>query len=261
MSNEIPPCAGEYSKVDSACNGEVNGKTDDDCSPCGWRDNCVALAAFVQDRDKSPEDYLDTDGEEVVAKNGTEHFLKMCAAQVRRYGVENGEITKRPVKPKRKRPAPTARARRKSAKAVKKLAVERRIGLAALFQHFKTHLIENLDGLKFTPPKGIVVPGKLYAIDRAETSGYIAIYCKKPGILGVPIAQLNLRPQSVTYDIELPVEYVSFEGIGKRTMGKINPQPISNGRFKCICKGMDAEGVALVAQAIARLIKNGRIVL
>lgn len=255
----IPQCAGEHDKIDVICNGDPKGKTQDDKAPCGWRDSCVAFKAFLVGRGKTPEDYLDIDGDSVVAKKGNRRFAKMCAAQIREYGVENGEMTKKPVPPKRRRRKPTKRARLKSAKAVKALAVRRRKDLAVIFQHFKAHLIENLDGVKFVPPKGVVLSGHLYSIDRAETSGYIAIYCKQPGVMGAPIAQLNLRPRSVTYDIELPVDFTSYGGIGKRVMDKIRPHPIDDGRFRSICKGMDMEGAALVAQTIARMIGDGRI--
>lgn len=250
MSKVIPQCAGEYEFGDLTCNGDSSSCDELDKAPCAWRDRCVAFQAFLEDRGKTIDDYLDSSGR---PKKSANHFRKMCAAQVTRYGVVNGLVTIKQTKPKRK---PSKKAMVRSAKALSRLVKQRQSKLHDMFQHFKAHLIENLDGIKFAPPKSAVVPGMLYTVDRAKKSNYIAIYYKKMGKIGIPLAQLNLKALTVTFDIELPVSHVSFEGIGQSVMKKIHPEPISNGRFKSVCKGMDTEGTALVAQTIARLIKN-----
>jgi hypothetical protein len=258
MSN-IPVCAGEYESCD-VCDGDDNGVGREETMPCAWRDRCVAFQAFIKDRNRVVEDYLTDFGEQYAsAIAGDSRFVALCDAQIKKYGVIDGAINKAPGKPKHLRKKVSRKARTASAKAAKATAKKRRRELESLFQHFKMHLIENLDGRKFVPPKGIIVPGMLYSIDRSDTSGYIAIYCKKSGVKGVPVAQLMLRPKTVSYDIELPVEYTGYLGVGKATMRKIKPEHIENGRFKSVCKNMDKEGVALVAQTIAHLIRIDRI--
>ena len=255
---EIPVCAGEYERCE-VCDGNPKGIEADDIDPCAWRNRCVAFQAFLKDRKKQPSDYLHEFGEQYAnAINGAPRFKRLCDAQIEKYGVVDGKVTKS-GKPERLKNKPTRKARAMSVKTSKALAKKRRARLEALYQHFKMHLIENLVGYKFVPPKGIVVPGMLYAIDRKNTSGYIAVYCKEPGVIGVPVAQLILRPKTGTFDVALPIEYVGFSGIGQAIMRKIHPEPIIEGRFLSICRGMDEEGVALVAQTIARLIKAGKI--
>lgn len=263
MSNEnkiVPNCIGSYESGSVICNGNPQGNTTYDRRACLWRDKCSAFKEYLHDRKKSFEDFVDLipmEGEDhhiSIPKIGRDKFIIWCERLVIRYRIIKG-IRKR----LRKKKKYYKKGRRAAAKKYVENTKKKRIILDAMFEHFKTHLIENLETYRFTPPRGVVRPGRFYIIDKRNISKYVSVYYKTPGKLGIPIVHIHYRPRTVTLDIELLAKVKDFDGIGNEIMRKIHPKSIRRGRYNSICSGMDKEGAALVAQSIARMIKKGKI--
>ena len=263
----VPFCVSEYQSGDVTCDGNPKAKTDYAKKPCSWRNRCSAFREHLKNSKDEFEKYIElVPDDKVMDGEGSYHgrprrgraaFVVWCNALVEKYGVENGVITKKVVAKKKK--APMKKARKASTRRVREKARARKKQLDKLFEHFKVHFIESLEVYRFTPPRGVVRPGRLYVIDRRKTSKYVSVYCKAPGVLGIPVALIRFKPRTMTFDIELPVGIEDFVGIGTDTMKKIHPRPIEDGRFKTTCIGMDKERAAIVAQTIAKMIKRGKI--
>jgi hypothetical protein len=260
----VPFCVGEYEKGDVNCDGSPSG-TDLQMRCCSWRDRCVAFRKHIRETGETYEQHIELVLDEKspgggeysgYPLRGRKAFMDWCDSLVKKYNIEEG-TEKQTISPHKR--IPLKRARRVAIRRFRAKARARKNVLDSIFEHFKTHFIENLEIYKFTPPRGVVKPGRFYVIDRRKTSKYISIYFKQPGVLGIPIVLLRLKPRTMTYDIELPASVSDFTSICKDTLKIIRPRPVDNGRFKSICVGMGMEGAAIVAQTIAKLIKRGKI--
>lgn len=260
----VPYCVGEYDPEEPTCNGKPKAKNAYRRKPCTWRNRCAAFQEYMNASGSSYEDHIDLipdetpgDGDYIgLPKRGRPAFIAWCDVLAGKYNIVNGVVVQ---KVEKKKKAPLKRARRASVRRVREKARARKLVLDTLFEHFKIHFIENLETYRFTPPRGVVRPGRFYVVDRRRTSKYISVYCKVPGVLGTPVALIRFKPRTMTFDIELPIGTLDFDGIGAEIMKKIHPRPIEDGRFKSVCIGMDKEGVALVAQTIAKMVKRGKI--
>lgn len=261
----VPFCVGEYDPNEPTCNGKPKAKTAFQRKACAWRNRCAAFQIFLKGSDSSYEDHIELipdektpgDGSYIgLPKRGRAAFIAWCDVLAGKYNIVNG-VAVEEIKKKKK--APLKKARRASVRRAREKARARNSVLNTLLEHFKIHFIENLETYRFTPPRGVVRPGRFYVVDRRKTSKYVSVYCKMPGVLGVPVALIRFKPRTMTFDIELSVGLEDFIGVGAEIMKKIHPRPIKDGRFKSMCIGMDKEGVALVAQIIAKMVKRGKI--
>jgi len=266
----VPYCVGEYDPDEPTCNGKPKAKTAYHRKPCSWRNRCAAFQEYMRVSGDAYEDHIELISDEKtpgdgsytgLPKRGRSAFIAWCDVLAGKYNIVNGVKTQKIKiqKIKKKKKAPLKRARRASVRRAREKARARNAVLNVLFEHFKIHFIENLVEYRFTPPRGVVRPGRFYVVDRRRTSKYVSVYCKVPGVLGVPVALIRFKPRTMTFDIELPIGTLDFDGVGREIMKRIHPRPIEDGRFKSVCIGMDKEGVALVAQTIAKMVKRGKI--
>jgi hypothetical protein len=258
----VPFCVGEYKNGDVSCDGDEDG---DEFAkkPCSWRNRCGAFREYVKRTDNGYQRHITLvpDSElhhafRAMPIGGRKIFIDFCDSLAIKYNVAEGKIIHQTSV---KKNVPLKKARRAAVKRSRAKAHARKITLDALFEHFKLHFIENLVEYKFTPPKGIIKPGRLYLIDKKKSSKYVSIYCKEPGTLGQPVVLIRFKPRTMTFDIELPMDVLDYDGVGIDVMKKIHPAHVDDGRFKTICTGMDKECVALVAQLVAKMIKRGKI--
>lgn len=278
MSKKQPKmqfCIGEYEPDDPICNGNSDGSAYEQAA-CYWRNYCAAFKIHLKEIGLGVEDFVtievvtDSGDEEHLArpKNGYNEFVALLDGVIKDYGITEGVATKKPTekahrasaKPgdKRKKHAPKRSVQRKAKKALAKLAAEKRAKMKDMFEWFRTHLIESLEGgYTFSTPGQAPLPGKLYIVDRTEKSGYISIYCKSPKGVDVPIALVIYKTRQMKMDIRVPVEAIRYRGINQKTVQKLGPQPINDGLFKSTMRNLDKEGVALAAQTIAQLAKSG----
>jgi len=273
---DVPFCTGEYEAGDGACDGNPEADTEFQRNHCKYRDNCVAFQAYLAETKLKADDFIEAqphpthpEGVLGIPIKGVRHFERLCAKQVKRYGVVEGRITRDPTRPKKPKKAPendgrkalrpSKEAQELARKAITQRAIERREILKRMFDHFKTVMVENLEVYRFTSPGEAVKPGRFYIVDRMRTSNYVSVYCKMTKGRDAPVAVIKFKTRSMTFDIEIPVEHTSYIGVGKVTMDKIKPQPIDDGKFRSVMMNLDKEGVALAAQTIAHLVKRGKI--
>ncbi len=261
----VPVCVGEFEPGDFTCEGNPKSKEDYARKPCVWNKRCMSFKKYLLENNDEFDKYVtiiesnkrNLNGDKIyrgLPKKGYDNFVNWCDELIKKYSFDV-EINDKVSKRKR----PLKKARKASIKRARQKAKARKNYLDKLFEHFKIHFIENLEKYRFTPPRGVIRPGRFYVIDRRKVSKYLSIYFKKPGVLGIPIALIKLKPRTLTFDIELPFGVEDYSGVGVEIMKKIHPRKIDDGRFKSICVGMDKERVAILAQTIARMIKKGKI--
>jgi hypothetical protein len=259
-SSLLPNCIGHYKPSDLVCNGDPDGQDEFQKRFCLWRDRCSAFKEYLRDHKKPVENYVTfvpvvgQDDFVVIPKGGKSNFISRCDRYIQLYKIVNGIRKKH-----KKRKKYVKRDRRSAVKKYRENAKLRRSILDALFEHFKTHLIESMENYHFTPPRGVIRPGRFYVIDNRKPSKYLSIYCKTTGMLGVPIALVRYKPRTVSLDIELPFRVEDYDCFGNETMKKIHPIPIKSGKFNSLCAKMDKETSAILAQCIAKMIKKGKI--
>jgi hypothetical protein len=259
-SSLVPGCIGRYKPSDLICNGDPDGADDFQKRCCLWRDRCSAFKEYLRDHKKVIEDYITfvpvTGKDDYVAfpRGGKANFIKRCDKYIQSYKIVKGIRKKR-----RKRKKYIKKDRRSAVKKYRENARVRKNILDALFEHFKTHLIENLENYYFTPPRGVIKPGRMYVIDNRKPSKYVSIYCKTTGMLGVPIALVRYKPRTMSLDVELPFKVEDYDCFGIDILKKIHPIMIKSGRLHSLCSKLDKESLAILAQCIAKMIKKGKI--
>lgn len=262
MVKKIPSCVGEYEQgVD--CDGDQSSLKKTDYLPCKWRNRCVAFKQFLADRKKKINEYLNESSEQfTTAKKGDLRFIALCDAHIKNYGVKNGIVTIKKEKPKlyvKKRTTEyknkLSRAIKKRQKLVKKFAVKN-------FALFKMNLIENLDTAKFAQPGGIIIPGSLYFDIRTATIQqivHIKYRNKNAKIIDKSVVKLLIKKSEFNFDVFLPIDSLSFNGINEDIIKLLNPKPVKNKnekRFKSVMRKLNSECIVLAAKTIAILINN-----
>lgn len=266
----LPHCVGNYELGDLTCDGDPDAKNSEDRGPCGWRNRCSGLVCYMQETGKSVGAFV-----KYVVMDDVEHatpigqrakFETLCDEQIKRYGIREGRFSKDPVgdpPPKvdgRKKLRPTKRAIKAASKALTRRAQQRRGELWKLVEHFQTclaqDLVRNKSPYQFSPPRHVVSHGRLYLVDRVESSAYVSLYVKNQAGRDVPLALLKFKTSNLTIDVELPVEAGS---LSKSTRKELGVMPLSDGRFKSISKGLGKYGLSLVSELIANLVKSGKV--
>ena len=255
MRSELPPCVSRYATGNKTCNGNEKGKTEFEQAPCAWRDRCGAFKTYLKETGEAFEEHVELKkvgkGKKAkyvaVAIGGRSAFLKFCKRASRRFGIVDGLPTKGTEelrKPKRKRKMKAVRLKRAK--------------LQALFDHFLEHLCEALPEAELSSPMSAAAPGELYVLDRTDASRYISVYYCRAGRRDIPIARGHFKPRTLSLDLELPMTAGKLKRVmSKRNATKLNPKPVLSGAFRCEVRGVGKIGLALIAEAIGRLVKKG----
>lgn len=84
MTISKPPCVGEHEANNTVCNGDPQGQTVIDKIPCAWRDRCVGLQAYCQERHYQPATVRGA-----LADNA---LIDLCEAQIKRLHIVDGKV-------------------------------------------------------------------------------------------------------------------------------------------------------------------------
>lgn len=280
MSKKLmPKCIGHYDVGDEACDGEKDGATEDDRISCVFRDRCAALKQHCQANGFTPEQFIkirkkdDDDGERrayAVAKGDDEQFAQQLAKWSKRWGISAGRVTKSKPddkKPKRDgakktrprdvvdRPGPDAAIRKKAKDAVAAKATE---SLAEAYQMcaWFTKCLGEATGREVVERQPEASEGDLFVIDRMDKSRYAAVYCRKGKSAKVAVASIYPHTRAGTCQIRFPVEADAFDDF-PLSRDKLGIATINDGKFKSRSRKLDKEGIAMAAEAVARLVKSG----
>lgn len=278
----MPRCVGHYDIGDTTCDGDPKGATDEDKMPCVFRDRCAALQKHCSESGHQPQDYVelrkleDVDGEKrrfAIAKADDDVFSGQLARWAKRWGIRNGRVTlttpidpepKKNNKPKKKRARdirirqpPSADARRKAAKAIADSAetsVQEAYQMASWFnKQLETHTQH-----AFVTRASEARPGEMFIVDRMRSSRYVAVYCRAEKQRKVAVASIYPQTRAESCQIRFPVPPESFDELpgDYKRLGIVS---INDGRFKSKTGKLDREGLAMAAEAVARLAERGTI--
>lgn len=251
----LPSCLGEYEAGDDVCDGA-------DGPPCIHRDNCVAMQLRMEEQGKTIDSYThareDANGEAYRVPRNIEKLAKIIAVTKKRYRIKDGAPTRTP----KASPAPGKKSAEKHKEVAKKSKEpvrhrsESAIDLDSWYERWLKIICEQT-GRELA--EGDPEPGQLFTKDRRLKSGYIGLYCKPESGRPVGIGLLVWKPRTGTMDMKYALAPGDFTGVSKADMKKLKPQDHNDGVFIAISKGLDEAGVALGAEALAKLINDGTI--
>jgi RNA polymerase sigma factor (sigma-70 family) len=292
-------CIGFHEEGHETCDGDPTGEDKGDRAPCALRDRCVALmkhcesededmAEFIEARtakelvaaadeaieqfevvdgvslsdsededegeEEEPEDGEEDEGEEEEGdedEDEPEEEEEGDEDEDEPEETEEEEAEAAPEKAEKK-------AKRKRSKKAKGKPLN---GLVEVYEHFREALLESI-GREFVDGKTTALPGQVYAIDRLDKSGYVSLYAKTLAGRDMALALVRPKPRLGNVDIEIGPDVDQLKkAVGAKTFKKIDAKEFNDGQFHTLSRGLDKEGVALMAEAIGRLVKKKMIVL
>jgi len=284
-----PACVGGYEQAHAICDGDPDGKTDFDRRACLWRDRCAGLLAYATEFELETSD--------VVAGQDPASLARMCDEHVVRYAVKDGIVGGLPAgeapvlpprpaddpddavpaepgdviaaegegarsnAPKRTRRAP--KRKKKGERSSSRYTVPLNDDVLELAKHFERQLRKHFKKCRFRPQRSkrvLARPGTIFAIDRTTTSRYVSWYQLPEAGRDQAIACVRFKPALKRIDVELPVTVdVLRTACASREFKLLRVHELNDGQFRCVCTHLDAEGTALVVEAIARLANHGKI--
>jgi len=266
----MPRCLGAYEADDPQCDGNPTGKTADDRAPCVYRDRCAGFIQLMQLTSR-PREFFVREDEEPDGKGEArkytyalrDDFEAKVAEQVEAFGIQNGRVTvtkpvkiKPPKKQTKPRPAelkkpPTKAATRAGGKARDKALDKGREQSQTVAHWFVKKLQERLKR-KLAAFEQAARPGDIYLVDKIETSGYCAVYCKGKGNRHA-IASFQYKPVTGRLEIRLACSFADFtKAVPKATLGALEPADYTgrDGAFKVRFREVDAGAASVIAQAL-----------
>jgi hypothetical protein len=269
MEKRMPRCLGAYEADDPQCDGNPTGKAADDRAPCVYRDRCAGFIQLMQLTSR-PREFFVREDEEPDATGAArkytyalrDDFDAKLSEQVEAFGIQNGRVTvtkpvkiKPPKKQTKPRPAdlkkPTKAATRAGGKARDKALDKGREQSQTVAQWFVKKLQERLKR-KLAAFEQAARPGDIYLVDKIETSGYCAVYCKGKGNRHA-IASFQYKPVTGRLEIRLACAFADFaKAVPKATFSALDPTDYTgrDGAFKVRFREVDAGAASNIAQAL-----------
>lgn len=257
----MPECVSGYDKGDETCD-----------APCGWRDLCGGFKAYLGGRGEEASKYIreaDAAGTAVAREGDGKALLKLMRDCVKLYDVKDGVARNPPPVPT---PLPAGGTNgggagegsggggggSRKGRGAYKAAQTKRDDLVTLFNHLKAQLEENLPH-RFAPPQEAPTVGQMYVRDRTNASGrYLSVYVKTSEPYDQPILLARLRPRTMTFDVELPLEPEALNAHwGKAGERRYKPRAIDDGRFRSLVKRVDRQRFSLLAEYLGQMVKQG----
>jgi len=278
MEKRMPRCLGAYEADDPQCDGNPVGKAADDQAPCVYRDRCAGFIQLMQLTSR-PREFFVRGSEEPdaggVARAYTyanqPDFEQQLTAQIEAFGIQNGRVTvTKPVKlkPPKKQTKPKVKdlalqkklpksAPRAGGKARDRALDKGREQSQTVANWFVKKLGERLKR-KFAAFEQAARPGDLYLVDKIETSGYCAVYCKGKGNRHA-VASFQYKPVTGRLEIRLACGFADFnKAVSKAECAKLEPidHTGKDGAFKVRFKEVDAGAAAAIALALGQTYKR-----
>ena len=277
----IPICLGTH-EVDPVCDGDP-AATDNAARSCSWRERCMGFQHHLEDTGHDDERYIeivpitsrvmsDATGWKRTAKpikRTYDEFSKFCTGLARLYHIRalRRSTAVEPDPPKSKTRESRARATRGRSKQPRSNAVskdpERRAEIRRLITHFCVQLRQETGRKLNLDRRGssLVLPGVLYLVDRRNKSGYVSIYCRKKtrGEYGRDAAVAGMTPlyKTLTMNISVPVDIRDIQKALGPTASMLNIEPVRDGAFKTIIRGLGKDQLEMLAGQLARLAEQG----
>jgi hypothetical protein len=282
-TKKMPRCLGSFEPDDSQCDGSVVGKTEEDRTPCAYRDRCVGFQKLLADSGRPQEFFVRLVELRPSPKAklrqyklaNSEGFQDQLSEQIHRWGIRNGRVTRKAPPPRavakkyprRIPPAALETARqRKLTKQQKRAAHRGRTVQASSDQSKTTELIQwfmkrlsEETGRKVADVDAAARPGQLFIVDRLEKSNYIAVYCRLPQRKQQAIASAYRRAALGSLEIRVACSFPVYEELlAAADAAKLAPTDYTgkDGAFKVRIRGVDKERASIVAESIAKAIRR-----
>lgn len=145
--------------------------------------------------------------------------------------------------------------------ARKKRQADKWAAFSRLASHFHSHLAAHLaaNGVKLHPPRSrqLIMPGVVYRkTNKAKTRA--TYYVGGPQGNDPGLVRLVYRSQTDTVDVLLSADVRRLQDVmGRKTYMKMDPEPAVEGWFRTQVSRADKERLAIVADAIGRLLAQG----
>lgn len=277
----IPICLGTHEVIPD-CDGDSTA-TDKAALPCSWRERCMGFQRHLEDTGHDEERYIeivpitsrtmmDVTGWKRTAKpvdKTHDEFSKFCKGLSRLYAIrtlpsrravesdpsdsKTAEDSKET--PRRRRGKPRGNAYSKDK--------DRQAEIRRLITHFCVELRQAMGRKLNLDRRGnsLILPGVMYLVDRRIKSGYVSIYCRKKsrGRYGrdAGVAAMVPRFKTLTLNISVPVDIRDIQRELGPTASTLTIEPVRDGVFKTIIKGLGKDQLEVLAGHLARLAEQG----
>lgn len=165
---------------------------------------------------------------------------------------------------RRRKAAKKAKRRKKGVKPSTRYTVplnDEVLGLGAHFERHLKKLFAKKHRVRSQRSKRVLArPGTIYAIDRTNTSRYVSWYCLQARGRDQAIACVRFKPALQRLDIEVPVDVDDLRAVLlPKQFKRLRVRPLNDGQFHALCTHLDHEATALVVEALAKLVANGKL--
>lgn len=280
LSELIPTCIGDVEAGDVTCDGDPQGKTEQERAPCSWRDRCTGFQLHLRASGENASDRI-----KLVSLTGhvkrmsgldqTAQPVGMTVAQFTRFcrgALERYAPPRAPAPAGGPAPAP-ARARAGSVAArphaggqARRTAGQRSREMKARRAYFHARRARLLARLEVELPGHIQrraaalrLPGQLH-VDTDWERHQCTVYVRRNTGLDVGIVRMVYKPSSRAVDLFVCSSKRHIAAVVSRaTLLKLAPEATVLNNFHSVVKGADDEAISLVAEAIGRLVKSGNI--
>ncbi len=258
MEKRMPRCLGAFEADDPQCDGNPVGKTKTDKAPCVFRDRCAAFVRLMTLTKKPREWYVRTgeepsdDGPRVYTYANHADFEQQLNQQIDAYGIRDGRITStKPIKLR------LAAARPKAAKVRDKQIEKGKQKAREVAQWYVKRIGEKLKR-KVATFEQAARPGDLFLVDKSETSGYCALYCKGKGRKHA-VTSFIYKPLSGQLEVRLAVswdDYIAGAPALARDELKALDHTGKDGAFRVRIRDVDTGRAGIIANALYRVLKR-----
>jgi hypothetical protein len=280
MEKRMPRCLGAYEADDPQCDGNPVGKTAPDRAPCVYRDRCAGFIQLMKLTSRPREFYV-REAEEPDARGNARAYTYANAAdfdaklleQIEAFGIQNGRATlTKPVKIRPPKKAPKTKPKDLSAKGKKPPKSVTRAGAKArdraldkgreqsqqVAHWFVKKLQERLKR-KLAAFEEAARPGDLYLVDKIETSGYCAVYCKGKGSRRHAVSSFQYKPVTGKLEIRLAAAFADFaKAVPKASVDALKPIDYTgrDGAFKIRFREVDNGDASAIALGLGQTYRR-----
>jgi hypothetical protein len=261
---DLVPCFGTYDKGDETCCG--NSKTGEEA--CALKKYCSVFTRYLIRLDKPVSEFIECKYKgdeivEVIPKDGKEKFWTFVQNLSRSTKPKSKRKKRRKTRcdkiPGQHKP-PSKKNKIASRESRKAIKYENQAKLLGIFNEFKRVLIIHLaNKRKFTEIGEPITPGNFYVKNKMDTSRYLSVFCRMNKGHDFHVVRLATKPRRLQFDVLLPVTNEELERrMSLKIKDKLSPlNEINISKLKTEVKGLDIEGLVIIAEIIAKMINDG----
>ena len=266
----MPRCVGLYDQGHRQCDGDRRGASDLERMPCVYRDRCAAFRLQMRASGRPREFFVTNkvvDGVEYSFALEERAFHDGLTETIVRHGIVNGHPARSVPAPLKERPHVLARQRQRMAiarlkqkptkKAMKRLAAAQRAKNKNAFAEaldvarWLVKVLSERMRMSVAAAPDEAPHGRLYLVDRSETSGYQALYARVRN-KRIPLLNFMLKRQKLEVRLATSISAVEAAA-SKADVALLAPSVVEDGSFKTRFRDVDKERAHVIATLVAKL--------